>query len=186
MNIDYLCVAPHKGLYCPMGIGVLIARKPINKTILEGGTGTSSIDFLQPNTLPEMLESGTLNLPAIISINAGLEFVKRRKNYILKHENNLVRKLYNSLKNSRVVFYTNPKDSFYAPVLSFNVLNHSSEETAQFLNTKGFALRAGLHCAPTAHKKIGTLSNGTVRFSPSVFNNENEVDILINNIKKYK
>ena len=71
-------------------------------------------------------------------------------------------------------------------VLSFNVLNHSSEETAQFLNTKGFALRAGLHCAPTAHKKIGTLSNGTVRFSPSVFNNENEVDILINNIKKYK
>ena len=186
MNIDYLCIAPHKGLYCPMGLGVLIARKPINKTIIEGGTGTSSIDFLQPNTLPEMLESGTVNLPAISTINAGLEFVKKRENCLLKYENKLVEKFYKSLRKSHVIFYTNPVISSYAPVLSFNIANHSSDETTEFLNTKGFALRSGLHCAPTAHKKIGTLGNGTIRFSPSIFNSENDVKLLIDIIKNYK
>ena len=75
MQIDYLCVAPHKSLYAPMGLGVLICRKPIENTIIEGGTGTSSIDFNQPRILPEMLESGTLNLPAIAGLSAGIDFV---------------------------------------------------------------------------------------------------------------
>ena len=64
MNIDFLAVAPHKGLYSPMGIGVLIARKPIDFTVLEGGTGTNSVDLSQPLDMPERFESGTVNLPA--------------------------------------------------------------------------------------------------------------------------
>ena len=62
MNIDFLCVAPHKSLYCPMGFGLLIARNKIKRTIIEGGTGTESINFKQPDIMPEMLESGTINL----------------------------------------------------------------------------------------------------------------------------
>ena len=165
LNIDYLCVAPHKGLYCPMGFGVLIARKPIKKTIIEGGTGTSSIDFFQPDTLPEMLESGTLNLPAISTINAGVEFVKNRKKCLLAYENNLVKILYEGLANSSVVFYTDPRREGYAPVISFNIENRSSEDVADELNKSGFALRAGLHCAPLAHESAGTLATGTVRVS---------------------
>ncbi len=186
MNIDYLCIAPHKGLYCPMGFGILIARKKINKTIIEGGTGTESLDLFQPDTLPEMLESGTINLPAISAINSGIDFVESRSNCILKHENSLVKRLFNGLKNKNVLFYTNPNNSGYVPVISFNIKNIPSEEFADYLNNNGFAVRAGLHCAPTAHKKIGTLQHGTVRFSPSVFNNTREVDFLIAVIKKFK
>lgn len=183
MNIDYLCIAAHKGLYCPMGLGILLARGPIKRTLIEGGTGTDSVNFIQPNILPEMLESGTVNLPCIAAVSAGVDFVSARKNCILNYENRLVKRLYNSLQNSNVIFYTNPLQDGYAPVLSFNVGGHTSDQTADYLSKSGFALRAGLHCAPTAHKKIGTIETGTVRFSPSVFNNEKQVDELVKVIK---
>ncbi len=186
MNIDYLCVAAHKGLYCPMGLGILIARGPIQKTIIEGGTGTESLRFIQPEFLPEMLESGTVNVPAISAVSAGVNFVRNRVNKIMDYENFLVKRLYNSLNYDNVIFYTSPYNSGYVPVLSFNILNTSSDEVSNYLNQKGFALRAGLHCAPTAHKKIGTLKQGTVRFSPSVFNNTSEVDLLVKTIKNFK
>lgn len=185
MNIDYLCIAAHKGLYCPMGLGVLIARGPINKTIIEGGTGTESHDFAQPNILPEMLESGTVNFPAISAVGAGVDFVKKNLNCILKRENELVNKLYFSLKDD-VIFYTRPDVQKFVPVICFNIPDSSSEETAELLSKNGFALRGGLHCAPSAHKKIGTLSIGAVRFSPSVFNTVDEVNMLIGTIKKFK
>lgn len=186
MNIDYLCIAAHKGLYCPMGLGILMARGPVKKTIIEGGTGTNSIEYIQPDTLPEMLESGTVNLPAIASVIAGIDFVNKHSDCLLKYENKLVKRLYNGLQNSDVIFYTDPNVSGYAPVLSFNIYGLESENVAELLNKSGFALRAGLHCAPSAHKKIGTLKQGTVRFSPSVFNTVNEVDLLINRLKNLK
>ncbi len=186
MNIDYLCIAPHKGLYCPMGIGILIARGPIKKTIVEGGTGTESLEFIQPNTLPEMLESGTVNLPGIASVAAGIDFLKNKSFCVLKYENELVKRLYAGLQSTDIVFYTNPNDCGYGPVICFNILNSPSEQVAEFLNKRGFALRAGLHCAPTAHKKIGTLKQGGVRFSPSIFNNSYEVDSLIKELKNIK
>lgn len=185
MNIDYLCIAAHKGLYCPMGLGILVARGPIRKTIIEGGTGTESMRFIQPEILPEMLESGTVNLPAISSVSEGINFVKNRVNKIMEYENYLVKRLYKSLHNHNFVFYTNPFNEGYAPVLSFNVVNISSDAVSNYLNQNGFALRAGLHCAPSAHKKIGTLKQGTVRFSPSIFNNKDEVDWLVKILKKF-
>lgn len=184
MNIDYLCIAPHKGLYSPMGIGVLIARGPIYNTLIEGGTGTNSIDFYQPDNLPERLESGTLNLPAIVSLKFGIDFLKNKMNCIYDHENTLVKRFYDNLQNDKVVFYTNPHKKGYVPVISFNLKDYNSEQTAEVLNKSGFALRAGLHCAPLAHKKIGTLNCGTVRFSPSYFNYNDEVQMLVNKIKK--
>lgn len=186
MNIDYLCIAAHKGLYCPMGLGILIVRGPIKHTIIEGGTGTDSTQFIQPDTLPEMLESGTVNLPAIAAVSAGIDFVKKHSECILKYENNLVKRLYNNLQDSNVTFYTNPNKNGYAPVICFNMAGLASEQTADILTKRGFALRAGLHCAPTAHKKIGTLHQGAVRFSPSVFNTAGEVDLLIKQLKNFK
>ena len=186
MNIDFLCVAPHKGLYCPMGFGILIARKQIEKTIIEGGTGTHSIELFQPDAIPERLESGTVNLPAISTINAGIEFVKSRTNIMFKKENSFVKHLYNSLKNEDYIFYSNPNNDGYVPVISFNYYETQSDVVAQFLNKNGFAVRAGLHCAPLAHKKIGTLGQGAIRFSPSIFNNIREVDMLIYILKNFK
>ena len=183
MNIDYLCVAPHKGLYSSMGVGILIARSPLKNTIIEGGTGTDSISYSQPNILPEMLESGTVNLPGIVSIGAGIDFVRGYNGKILSYENKLVIRLYDSLKGGKITFYTNPNNPGYVPVICFNVENFSSEHVAEILNKRGFALRAGLHCAPTAHRKIQTVNDGAVRFSPSIFNNINEVDLLVKTLK---
>lgn len=183
MNIDYLCIAAHKGLYCPMGLGVLIARAPINNTIIEGGTGTDSINFNQPKILPEMFESGTVNVPAILTVKAGINFIKKYSNCIFDYETKLIRLFYNNLQNSDIVFYTNPHQSGYAPVICFNVKNVNSEKTTEILSKNGFALRGGLHCAPMAHQKIGTLKSGAVRFSPSVFNTEQEVVMLIRRLK---
>ena len=72
-----------------------------------------------------------------------------------------------------------------APVLSFTVSGQTGEETAQLLSEKGFALRGGLHCAPLSHKTIGTLPEGTVRFSPGVFNSQKDTEALIKTLKKF-
>lgn len=186
MCIDYLCIAAHKGLYAPMGIGILIANAPIEKTIIEGGTGTDSINFLQPDMLPERFESGTVNLPAIMGVSAGIDFINRVGiEHIREKENSIIKRVFSGLKqNKKVVLYTPFFDeNLYVPVLSFNLKNMNSQETAQFLNDRGIAVRAGLHCAPTAHKKIGTESMGTVRISPSFYNNVSEAEFLLKTLK---
>lgn len=186
MNIDFLCLAPHKALYTPMGLGVLIAQSKIEKTVIEGGTGTDSVNFLQPDLIPEKFESGTVNLPAIASITKGIEFIKS-KNRLYDYEMNLVQKFYEGLLEIEgVTIYTNPVKNYYAPVFCFNCNWHNSEDTVSFLSKNGFALRGGLHCAPTAHKKIGTLDIGAVRFSPCAFNNLQQVYQLLGTIKKFK
>lgn len=180
MNIDFLCIAPHKGLYAPMGLGILIAQKPIKKTIIEGGTGTDSLNAFQPSMMPERFESGTVNLPAITATKAGLDFISGKVDCIYRREMKLVSRLYdNLLRNKKIIFYTEPEYNGFVPVLPFNVNGKTSDEVAEYLNKNGVALRAGLHCAPTAHKKIGTAKIGAVRFSPSVFNTVQEVDRLI-------
>lgn len=182
MNIDFLCIAPHKGLYAPMGVGVLVCRRGIDNTIIEGGTGTNSIELTQPDSLPERIESGTVNLPAILGIGAGLDYVKHIGiDKIYNHEMMLINELYKGLKaNPDIILYTpEPIKHGYVPVLSFNYRGLSSGETAEILSKNGIAVRGGLHCAPTAHKVIGTLDTGTVRVSVATFNNINEIKRLI-------
>lgn len=177
-NIDYLCIAAHKGLYAPMGTGVLITKDNRLDTIIEGGTGTASIMLDQPNDLPEMLESGTINVPGIIGLGAGIDFVKFKGfDKIYNHEMGLVKRLYKQLKSTPgVKLYTPEPDDNYAPVLSFNINGLNSVDSASKLNSLGFATRAGLHCAPFAHKRIGTIESGTVRICPSVFTSGQDID----------
>lgn len=182
MNIDFLCVAPHKGLYAPMGTGILICRKNLNNTIIEGGTGTNSIDLNQPDIFPEKIESGTINLPGIMGIGAGIDFINKIGiSKVYNHEIQLIEELYNGLKRNRnIILYTpTPRKHGYAPVLSFNYKGLSSGETAEILSKKGIAVRGGLHCAPIAHKSAGTIEEGSVRVSVSVYNNHNEIEKLL-------
>lgn len=186
MNIDFLCIAPHKGLYAPMGTGVLIARKPIENTITEGGTGSASLSLIQPDTMPEQLESGTVNVPGICGISAGADFVIRKTPFkIYSYEFSLLTHLYNRLRrNKKIILYSGPPVfGKNAPVLSFNVEGMPSESVAEYLNSKNIAVRAGFHCAPSAHKKAGTLEDGTVRVSFSAFNTKNDIDFLVNSLK---
>ena len=187
-NIDFLCVAAHKGLYAPMGIGVLIARQPIENTLIEGGTGMDSINTKQPESMPERMESGTLNLPGILGLGAGIDFVKNRGvEQICEYEMLMIQKLFNEFqKMPQIELYTPfPNRKGYVPVLPFNIKGVSSGKTAMYLNKNDVAVRSGLHCAPSAHKAIKTLENGTVRICPCVFNNMQEIYKVIRLIKNY-
>lgn len=182
MNIDYLCLAPHKGLFAPMGTGILIARKPINNTIIEGGTGSKSMLTVQPTEIPEGFESGTVNLPGIAGISAGIDFVKAKGvENIYHHEMQLTKEIYERLiKIDLLQFYaTPPTKNLTVPVISVNVRHKTSSEVADILNRNNIAVRAGLHCAPMAHKRLGTLENGTVRIAPSIFNTKEDINRLI-------
>ncbi len=186
MNIDFLCIAPHKGFYAPMGTGILIAEKPIGNTIIEGGTGTDSVSFVQPLSTPEGFESGTVNLPGICGIKAGVKYVKRLGARVVRHETALALLFYGELKKTEGVLLYTPAPDFplYAPVISFNIEGLNSQVVANLLNRHGIAVRAGLHCAPAAHRKLGTLDIGTVRVSPAVFNTKTEMEKTAEVIKK--
>ncbi len=182
MCIDCLCAPAHKGLYGIMGVGVLICDETA-KPLITGGTGSSSLSENQPDFLPDKYESGTLNVPGICALSSGIDFVKRNKNKIKFIENDIVDYLYKKFKqNKNIILYNKPS----LPVLSFNIKGQGSEAIANYLNSKGVCVRAGLHCSPLAHKKFGTTDTGTVRVSASVFNDINEAKYLATCVKNYK
>ena len=172
-----------------MGVGVLIARKPVFETLIEGGTGTNSASMAQPDELPERLESGTINVPGILGVEAGVQYVRSiGMEKIYRHEFLLTEMLYQQLAAMpNIILYTaSPRPRLTAPVLSFNVSGHSSGEVADYLSKNGIAVRAGLHCAPSAHRQIHTEQSGTVRVSTAVFNRPQDISALISTLKKFK
>ncbi len=178
-GIDFLCVAAHKGLFAPMGTGILIAMAPIAETVLEGGTGSNSISLEQGNDMPEMLESGTVNVPGIFGICAGIDFVKRRGiDNIREHEIKLCERLCRRLYGQKGIKVIGFEEEIRVPVVSFLVDGMDSNEVAAFLSSKNIAVRAGLHCSPLAHKTLGTEKTGTVRFAPGIMSDERQVDYL--------
>ena len=187
MSIDFLCIAPHKGLYAPMGTGILIAEKEIAHPLIEGGTGVNSAVAVQPLEYPERLESGTVNLPGIIGIGAGVDFVTSKGiENIYKAELDISRYIYNGiLKTSGCVLYTPiPEYGKFVPVVSFNIRGISASDTSELLDKADIAVRGGLHCAPFAHKRLGTIEGGTVRVSPAIFNTKRDADIFLFALKR--
>lgn len=187
MQIDYLCIAGHKGLYAPMGIGVLLCRGDCPRPLILGGTGTNSRSMEQPDDLPERLESGTVTLPGILGLSAGVDFVRQKTpERIYSHELALMQKAYRGLEGMRsVMLYTAlPEKGLSVPVMPFNIAGLSSEETAAFLGENGIAVRAGMHCAPSAHKRIGTLDIGAVRIAPSAFTSPEDINKLLNVLER--
>ncbi len=185
-GIDFLCLPGHKGLYGPMGTGLLLCRGNLPDTLTEGGTGNLSSSLFQPDDLPERLESGTINVPGIAGLSAGIDFVKKTGlSRINRHEKQLCTLLLGGLSdNKSVVLYgENPAVNSTAPVVSFNIKGIPSEQVSAELSARGIAVRAGLHCAPFAHEALGTLKTGTVRASFSVFNTPDEVKFLIKSIE---
>ena len=187
IGADYICSPGHKGLYAPMGTGFLVVNsKTIPTELIEGGTGSSSVDDKQPLTLPDKFESGTINLSGFAGLSSGINFVKAKGiSAIEKHEMNLIKYLYNELEEMKDVYlYTSEPDSeFYVPILSFNIKDIDCDVLAQHLDRKhGIALRSGMHCSPLAHKYFKTGDSGTVRVSPSVFTDEYSIKRLINAI----
>lgn len=189
-GISFICAAGHKGLYGPMGTGLLVSDGSVQlETLIEGGTGSASESHEMPDFSPDRFESGTVNTAGIVALGEGARFVARKTPAaILAHEMKLCRRfcagagaidgveLLNNI--------TEDNSQLYAPVVSFNLRGVNSAQAADMLAAKGFYMRGGLHCAPLAHKKAGTLETGAVRFSPSIFTTEKDVDALLNALRQ--
>lgn len=174
-GINILCTAGHKGLYGITGTGLLISDGKYKiPSFMQGGTGNSSQSLIQPELMPESLESGTVNVPGIISMQAGIEFVKSIGiNRIFSHEDRICRRFISELRKIKNITVYREASAEYVPIVSFNINDMKSEAAAEKLAEKGYCLRAGYHCSALAHSQLGT-DSGTIRFSPSVFSKESD------------
>lgn len=181
-DINIICCAGHKGLYGPMGTGLMITDGKYRlKTIIEGGTGSSSKEIEQPEELPDRFESGTINTSGAIALGAGVDFVREKTiRRIYSHEFNLCKYFYEEIKkNPKVRVYTADFSENRAPLVPFNIGDLESSEAAGIFSNDGFYLRGGFHCAYLAHKKMGTNEQGCVRFAPSAFSTMQEIQQFV-------
>lgn len=191
MPIDFLAAAGHKGLYGMQGTGILVLGERIFKLdpFREGGTGFDSYSECQPINWPEAFESGTHNVPGIISMGEGLKFIQETGiENIAKVELEHTQKLWDflsSFDNIRL-YGPNPENNkMRCGVISFNVDGWESEDIGVVLNQNyDIHTRAGLQCAPLAHKFLDTFPVGTVRISPGYFTTENDIDNFCNAMKR--
>lgn len=188
---DFVCCAGHKYLYGPMGIGLLlIGQDNMVDSLIEGGTGSVSDELHMPDFYPDRLEAGTLNLPGVLGLQAGVRFVKSRgPENILQKERKQIMSLYRQLSEYRRVKLFGDPDSIMngAPVLSFTAEGADSETVVRYLSEQhNIAVRGGLHCAPAAHRMLGTADSGTVRISPSAFTTQNDLRALVNSLRKFR
>ncbi len=188
---DIACFAGHKGLYGPTGTGGMVLRDDFDHKLInplkEGGTGSLSDKIDQPDFLPDKFESGTLNVAGISGLLKGIEFLHSLPEKLASvrlHKQTLQKYFIEKAKKHVKSFVTQSETDGYG-VVSFNIEGHSVSEVTEELSDKfGIMSRQGLHCAPLAHKKIGTFPEGSVRFSFSVFNTREEVDISLEALKK--
>lgn len=186
---QYVALPGHKGLCGPQGIGVLLCGRNCEPTpLLAGGTGSESLLQAMPDFLPDRLEPGTHNLPGIAGLLAGVRFIRQQGTpRLLRQEQNLIRQLRQLLAPLPGLELICPEDPALATgVLSFRLRGQDCEQAATALARKGIALRAGLHCAPLAHRTAGTLESGTLRASVSPFTQPRELCVLAREVRCLK
>lgn len=187
MGPDIICAAGHKGLG-GAGIGLLVLRPGLElPPLMQGGTGSRSLDLRQPDFLPDRHEAGTLNTVGILTLGAGLEHIARYGlDRIYRYEAALCARVDAGLR--RIPGVTLLTKSFRlgekAPIVSFNIGQLDSAAAAGLLSDRGFMLRGGFHCAALAHPYLGTGHQGAVRFSPGVFNTPRQAALLVEEVKK--
>jgi cysteine desulfurase family protein len=187
-HIDLLAFSGHKGLFGPPGTGVLYIGERVELDPLrEGGTGSQSELEEQPTDLPHRFEPGTLNCVGIAGLAAGVKFIfEEGTDKIRAHGQSFTEQLLNGLSRiSRAVVYNVKDRAEQVPVVSFNIDGLAPGEVGAILD-QAFDIKArtGLHCAPAAHRTLGTFPLGTVRLSPGYFNTMEEIDLAIGAIHK--
>jgi len=176
LGARFVAMPGHKGLMGPQGTGVLLCAGG-SRPLMAGGTGSNSRSPNMPDFLPDCLEAGTHNITGIAGLMAGAKYVKSLgTEKIAEHERRLLRLMTEGLSGvPGLTVYASPRQEVQSGVLSVRHERIGCEEIGEALGAKGVAVRAGLHCAPTAHESAGTINEGTVRFSFSPFNTNAEV-----------
>lgn len=190
MNIDGLAFTGHKGLLGPQGIGGLLLSDELAREIspiIQGGTGSLSDSILMPDFCPDRFEPGTLNLPGIMGLSKALDYIiETGIENIKNHEMSLANLFMNSFRNRDDIRIIGPKRSDdRCPLVSLDFMERDNAEISFRLDSKyGIMTRCGLHCAPWAHKTLGTFPRGTVRFTFGHRNTEKEVVYGVEAIEK--
>ena len=189
MNVDALAFTGHKSLLGPQGIGGFTLTDELAakvEPLISGGTGSISNSEEIPAFLPDRFEAGTLNLPGVFGLHKAIEYIENAGiDFIRDKEQWLAQQLWNGLEKLigvRMVGSRNLHER--APIVSVDFSGHDNADISfQLADKYNILTRCGLHCAPHAHKTLGTFPQGTVRFSLNHFNTENEVDICLEAIK---
>ena len=172
---DMIAMPGHKGLLGPLGTGVLyVGKGMLPRPFREGGTGSLSESMRQPAMLPDLLESGSANLPGIAGLLEGVKFVLRHREAIREYEHALAERLRHSLSAMNGITLYGAQSAPKTAVISMNIQGRDPGEIADLMNGQGIAVRAGLHCAPAMHAYLGT--SGAVRMSLGPYNTEKEID----------
>lgn len=188
MHIDALAFTGHKGLLGPQGIGGFILHEDMIEKIeplISGGTGSISHMEEIPHFMPDRFEAGTMNLPGIIGLNAGLNWLKQTTcSAVKQHELMLTQYFLDgiaSLNNENILIAGRRDISQRTGVVSIQVKNREIAQLAYELDDKfGIMTRVGLHCAPSAHKTLGTYPQGTIRFSFGWWNTREDIEAAVN------
>jgi len=189
--IDLLAFTGHKSLYGPQGTGGLVLGGRVDvgrlRPLKRGGTGSRSEHEVQPDFLPDRYESGTPNAVGLVGLGAGVDFVlEKGVDEIRRHESELTRRLLCGLGGIPGVTLQGGADAAgRVAVVSFTLAGVSPSEVGLRLDEDyGVMCRVGLHCAPAAHRTMGTLPAGTIRFSPGYFNTLEEIDAAVDAVAR--
>ena len=184
LGAEFIAMPVHKGLLGPQGTGVLLCAGN-SMPLLFGGTGSNSAESLMPEFLPDRLEAGTHNVSGVAGLTQGVKFIMSKPDgVIFRHEKSLLGAFADRIYNipGLKLFFDETMES-QSGVMSIMSDRLSCDEFAERLGKEGICVRAGLHCTPTAHETVGTIEEGTVRFSFSPFNTFSELDYTAATLK---
>jgi len=183
-NVDYLAFTGHKDLLALPGVGGFISSQQLKiRPLLQGGTGIHGESYVNPQVFPDSYEAGTLNMPAIWSLKASLDFIDDHIDVITQKEVRLVSSCISGIKRI-------PSITLYRPNLPrvstfcFNINDVPSSIVVEKLSKMGICVRGGIHCAIKAHETLGTEKTGAVRVSLNYCNSENEVEQFLSAIRE--
>ncbi len=184
-GISLLAMPGHKGLLGPQGTGLLYLAPSINPdTIREGGTGSFSKNLLQPDDLPDKLESGTQNFPAIAALLEGIRFVNEVKPASIRSQ------IFDLIEEIRFELRKVPGIKEYgdtenpSTIYSFNIEGTDNSDICSHLAENDISARGGFHCSFMAHKHFETINTGMTRISPGIFTRSSEIQSFIKILKK--
>jgi len=180
LGLSALCAPGHKGLLGPQGIGVMLMDHEFAKSVeplIAGGTGSASDSEELPPYMPDRFESGTMNIPGVYGLNAALAYIlEKGVDSFRAHEEVLTKRFLDGLKDIPVRLAGTWDMDKRVGVIAVDFTGHDNAEAAFTLEQAGILTRCGLHCAPSAHKTLGTFPQGVVRFSLGYASTEADVD----------
>ena len=187
LEADAIAFTGHKGLLGPQGVGGMILTPQLAHAIdplVSGGTGSMSDSEQIPPYLPDRLEAGTQNLPGILALGTALDYLAQHAEELKTNEQARTQELLEGLKKIPQLAIIGPKTmEERVPIISIDVPGKDNADIADLLAQQGIETRVGLHCAPIAHKTLGTFPRGTIRFAPGPFTSKEDIETTLQELK---